>query len=77
MEVDHVERSLELLNHPQKTTVMGTVELHWKLIDPLEGRVRGSHERIPLRAFHINFDDQTLAAVAIPRDLICQRVEGT
>ena len=49
--------------------LVDSVELHDQLIDPAEHVVRCREERVPFRPLDVDFNDETFAAVAVPREL--------
>ena len=75
MHVRDVKEALQYLDCRRKPVVPDTMKLDNELVNVFEHRIRRQQERIPLCAFDIHFDDQTLPIISIACNLAGQRIE--
>ncbi|PYR34987.1 MAG: hypothetical protein DMF90_15200 [Acidobacteria bacterium] len=77
MHIRNIEELLQFPHDPNEPLRLAhPVHLDRQLIDSRENIVWRPQQRIPLRAFHVHLDDQPLRAVAVPLELVFERVEG-
>ncbi len=77
MEVHEIKVPLQLPEHLENLRIVEPVHLHRDLRNRRQQLVGGCEERIPFPALNVHFDDQAAACVAVPPDLVFQRVEQT
>ena len=77
VEVHEIEVPLQLPEDLHNLRIVEAVHLHRDLRNRRQQLVWGCEQRIPFPTLNVHLDDQTPAGVAVPPDLIFQRVEET
>ena len=77
VEVHEIEVSLQLPEHLDNLRIIKAVHLHRDLRNRRQQIIRGYEERIPFPTLDIHLDDNAPAGVAVPPDLVFQRIEET
>ena len=77
MEVHEIEVPLQLPEYLDNLRIVEAVHLHRDLRNRRQQFVGGCEERIPFPTLNVHLDDQVPAGVAVPPDLVFQRIEET
>jgi hypothetical protein len=77
VEVHEIEVPLQLPEHLDNLRIVEAVHLHRDLRNRRQQLVWGREERLPFSPLNVHLDDQAPAGVAVPPDLVFQRVEET
>ena len=75
VEVHEIEVPLQFSDYLENLRITVAVHLHRDLRNRREQFVGGREERIPFSALNVHLDDQAPTGVAVPSDLVFQRVE--
>jgi len=77
MHMGDVKELLQPANGLDVLRVVNVMKFDVELIDLRERAVGGEQERVPLRAFDIDFHDERRCGVAVARELARKRVKRT